>query len=154
FKCLTAEVRLMARTIARLGILALLLAAGGYYYYLHARPTALVLTGIVTTNDTIVSAQVPGQIGRLLVSEGDAVKKGQLLAELTLDELRADSAYFAQAAEGAGSAVRESESALKFQERQTDAQVRQAEATLASAEAAYQSGQADTERLRLAFERA
>jgi len=144
----------MARKVVRLGIIALLLAGGGYYYYLHSRPAALVLTGIVTTNDTIVSAQVAGQIGRLLVSEGDAVKAGQVVAELTLDELRADSAYYAHAAEGAGSAVRESESALKFQERQTDAQVRQAEAALAAADAAYRSGQADTERLRLAFERA
>jgi multidrug resistance efflux pump len=143
----------MARKTVRFGILVLLLAAGGYYYYRSTRPTALVLTGIVTTNDTIVSAQVPGQIGRLLVSEGDAVKQGQLLAELTLDELRADSAYYAQTAEGAGSAVRESESALRFQERQTESQVRQAEAGLASSEAAYKSGQADTERLRLAFER-
>ena len=41
-------------------------------------PPALVLTGIVTTNDVIVSPQIAGQIGQLLVNEGDAVKKDQL----------------------------------------------------------------------------
>ena len=61
-----------------------------------------MLTGIVTTNDTIVSGQMGGRIAQLLVKEGDAVKKGQLVASIAPDELRADSAYYAQTAEGAG----------------------------------------------------
>ena len=57
-------------------LIGLLLAAGaGIYAYRRLPPAALVLTGIVTTNDVIVSPQIAGQIGQLLVTEGDAVKK-------------------------------------------------------------------------------
>jgi HlyD family secretion protein len=144
----------MKRTTIRILLVLALVVGAGAYYYVHGRATTLVLTGIVTTNDTIVSAQVPGQIGRLLVKEGDVVSAGQVVAELVTDELRADSAYYAHAAEGAGSGVREGESALRFQERQTAAQVTQAEAALAAAEAGYRSGQADLERAKLTYQRA
>jgi HlyD family secretion protein len=138
---------------ARLLLLVALVLTGGAYYYVHARPTTLVLTGLVTTNDTIVSAQVAGRIGQLLVKEGDVVKRGQLLAVIASDELRAESAYYGQAAEGAGSTVQENESAVKFEERQTESQVRQTEAAVAAAEASERAGQADLERARLTFER-
>lgn len=68
--------------------------------YSGLRPKALTLTGIVTTNDVVVSPQVAGLVGELLVTEGDLVKKGQLLATITPDELRADTAYYAQNAQG------------------------------------------------------
>ena len=45
------------------------------YVVLSSRPKVLVLTGLVTTNDVIVSAQIPGQVDRLLVAEGDMVKR-------------------------------------------------------------------------------
>jgi multidrug resistance efflux pump len=141
------------RKLVRVIVPVLLVAAAGAYYYVHARPVTLVLTGIVTTNDVIVSPQVSGRLERLLVKEGDLVKSSQLLAVIAPDELRADSEYYAHAAEGAGSAVQQSESAVRFQERQTESQVHQAEATLAAAEASLHSGEADLERARLTFER-
>jgi len=134
-------------------ILAALVAVGASYYYLHARPETLVLTGVVTTNDTIVSPQLPGRIGRLLVKEGDTVTRNQLLAVITPDELRAESAYYAQTAEGAGSTVRGNEAAVRFESRQTESQVQQAEAALAAAEASEKSGEADLDRVKLTFER-
>src|SRR5471032_351258 len=103
-------------------LLILLVLAGlgyGAYYYLNRPPTELVLTGIVTTNDVVVSPQIAGQIRELKVVEGDIVKKDQLVASITPDELRADSAYYAYTSEGFGSQVRESEADLRFQERQT-----------------------------------
>ena len=60
------------------------------------RPGPLVLTGIVTTNDVIVSPQVSAQLSKLLVKEGDKVEANQLLATLSPDELRADQAFAAQ----------------------------------------------------------
>ena len=137
----------------RLALIAAALVGVGAYYYVHARPTALVLTGVVTTDDTIVSAQLPGRLGRLLVKAGDAVTRGQLLAVIAPDELRAESDYYAQAAEGAGSTVKGNESAVRFEARQTESQIRQAEAALAAAEASERAGEADLERARLAFER-
>ena len=84
----------------RLGPFLVLLIVGGLgyavYAYVNRPPTSLTLTGIVTTNDVIVSPQIAGQIGRLMVKEGDEVKKDQLVAVITPDELKADTAYFAQ----------------------------------------------------------
>jgi HlyD family secretion protein len=134
-------------------ILVALVAAGAYYVYVHARPVTLVLTGVVTTNDTIVSPQLSGRIGQLLVKEGDTVKRDQLLAVITPDELKAESAYYSQTAEGAGSTVKGNESAVRYEARQTESQVKQAEASLAAAEASEKSGQADLERAKLTFER-
>src|SRR5580704_7247272 len=129
-------------------VLILLVVVGGgvgAYLYLNRPPTRLTLTGIVTTNDVVVSPQIAGQIRQLLVAEGDVVKKDQLLAVMMPDELRADSAYYARSAEGFGSQVKESEAALRFQERQTIDQISQAEATLASTEAQQAAAVADLE---------
>ena len=41
-------------------ILLLVVAAGAYYYW-YTRPVPLVLTGIVTTNDVVVSPQIGGK---------------------------------------------------------------------------------------------
>src|SRR5437762_11983285 len=99
--------------------LLVLAIAGAVYYIYYRPPTELVLTGIVTTNDVVVSPQIAGQIRELKVVEGDAVKKDQLIAVIRPDELQADTAYYTHSAEGFGSQVRESEAALRFSERQT-----------------------------------
>jgi len=135
-------------------LVVLLVAAGaGAYAYTRMGPGALVLTGIVTTNDVIVSPQIGGQIEQLLVREGDTVKKDQLVAVIAPDELKADTAYFTQNVAGLSSQVRESEAALRFQERQTVDQIRQAESTLASTEAQAAAAAADLESARLTFTR-
>jgi multidrug resistance efflux pump len=139
----------------RLLLLLILVAAAGAgaYAYMRMGPTPLVLTGIVTTNDVIVSAQIGGQIAQRLVKDGDTVRKDQLIAVIAPDELRADTAYFSQNQQGLSSQVRESEAALRFQERQTVDQIRQAESTLASIEAQVEAASADLEQARLTFTR-
>ena len=135
-------------------ILAVLVAVGvGAYYYLGRPPTELTITGIVTTNDVVVSPQIPGQILELKAAEGDMVKKDQLVALIRPDELRADTAYYTHSAEGIGSQVRESEAALRFQERQTADQIKQAESNLAATEAQQMAATADLENAKLNFER-
>jgi HlyD family secretion protein len=130
-----------------------LAAAGGYWYYQRLRPSVLQLTGIVTTNDVVVSSQIAGQIEQLLVAEGDTVKKDQQVAVIKPDELKADTAYYTHNVEGLSSQVRESEAALRYQERQTVDQIRQAESTLASTEAQVAAATADLENARLLFTR-
>jgi HlyD family secretion protein len=141
----------------RLRPLLILLVLGllGYaaYYYMGRPPTELVLTGIVTTNDVIVSPQISGQISELRVVEGDTVKKDQLIAVIRPDELMADTEYYSHSAAGLGSQVRESEAALRFQERQTGDQIKQAESNLAAAEAQQMAAMADLENAKLVFER-
>ena len=141
------------RRIAIALVLVGVLVAGGVYYVIASRPLMLVLTGIVTTNDVVVSPQIGGQIRRLLVKEGDTVHEEQLLAVITPDELAADRTYYARSAEGLTSHVKESEAALRYQEQQTKDQIRQAEATLASVESQRAAADADLEIARLSFER-
>jgi HlyD family secretion protein len=142
------------KRIRPLLILALLVgAATAAYLYFNRPPTALVLTGVVTTNDVIVSPQIAGQIGQLLVNEGDVVKRDQLVAVIKPDELMQESAYYAHSAEGLTSQVQESAAALRFQELQTVDQIRQAEATLASTESQEAAAESDLENARLSFER-
>ncbi|MES2305694.1 MAG: efflux RND transporter periplasmic adaptor subunit [Gemmatimonadota bacterium] len=99
----------------------------------RSRDQPLVLSGIVTTGDVVVSPQVGGQVGKLLVTEGDAVTKGQLLAVITPAELAADQAYYAHSAEGTKGDVRQSAAALRFEERQASERVKEAQANLAAA---------------------
>jgi len=135
-------------------IIAFAAAAGyGAYAYVNRPPTSLTLTGIVTTNDVIVSPQIGGQISQLLVKEGDDVKKDQLVAVLKPDELKADTAYYTQNVEGLSSQVRESEAALRFQQRQLADQITQAESMLASTEAQVKAAAADLENTRAIYTR-
>ena len=136
-----------------LTLLLLALVAAAAYYFYSRPPSALVLTGIVTTHDVVVSPQIGGKIDQLLVAEGDEVKKAQLLAVITPDELMAESAFYEQSAAGLTSQVQESEAALRFQERQTIDQIRQAESTLASTESQAMAATADLENARLTFTR-
>jgi multidrug resistance efflux pump len=138
-----------------LPLLAAVIVCGGVIYYKAVtRPQAIVLTGIVTTNDVLVSSQIQGRLSRLLVKEGDVVTAGQLLAVIEPEELRADKAFYAHTEEGAAAQVQEAEAALKYQEAQTRDQIRQAEAMLASTEAQQAEATADLERVHLDFERA
>jgi multidrug resistance efflux pump len=134
-------------------LVVIILVAVGAYAYATRTPSSLTLTGIVTTNDIIVSSQVAGQIGQLLVKEGDQVKANQLVATITPDELRADTTYAEQNAAGLSSQVRESEATLRLEQKQTADQITQAQATLAATEAQVKAANADLESARLQLTR-
>jgi HlyD family secretion protein len=136
-----------------LTLLVIILLAAAVYAYATRTPASLTLTGIITTNDVIVSSQVAGQIERLLVKEGDEVKASQLAAVIAPEELAADTSYYQQNAAGLSSQVRESEAALRLEEQQTASQIKQAQATLAAAEAQLAAARADFENAQLTFTR-
>ena len=142
------------KRIIRPLILLLLVAGAGYYWYRSSRPVPLVLTGIVTTNDVVISPQIAGRLTQLLVKEGDTVKANQLLAVLDPGELQQEEAFYTASAEGASSQVQESAAALRFQERQVGDQISQAEANLAAAESQRMAAQAELDNARLSFDRA
>lgn len=137
-----------------LPLLALVAVGGGVYWYTSRPPTSLLLTGIVTTNHLVVSPQITGRVETLLVSEGDLITAGQLLAVLTPDELREERAFYSFSADGVGSQVQESEAALRLQERQTTDQIAQAEATLASTQSQLAATQAELDNSRVVYDRA
>jgi len=138
----------------RLVILLLIIAgiAAGYYA-MRRRPGPLTLTGIVTTQEVNVAPQLGGQIGKMLVKEGDSVQKDQLVAVMTTDELKADRAYYASQAESAQSQVGENEAALRYQQRQTEDQIQQARAAMETAVAQTGEARAALENARLVLER-
>jgi multidrug resistance efflux pump len=124
------------------------------FFATRARTRGMVLTGIVTTDQVIVSSQISGRLARVEVKEGDAVSAGRLLAVIAPEELKADQAFYAHSEEKDAAAVWEAEAALNYQSLQTRDQIRQAEATLAGLEASVAQAKAELERARLDFERA
>lgn len=106
----------------RLPILILLLAAAavGIYFAAHRQPNEITLTGIVTTDDVIVSPEIQGRIQALKVQQGDTVTNGQLLALIQPQEQLADVAFYARS------------------EQQTAAQVDQAKADLENARLVFE----------------
>ncbi len=138
-------------------LIFLLIVVGGAlgaYYAMRQPPGPLVLTGIVTTEDVIISPQVGGRIGQLMVKEGDEVEGDQLIAVMTTDELEADRAYYAHTVESMQSQVGENEAALRYEQRQTEDQIQQAQAALSTAVAQEKQAQAELENARIVLERA
>jgi multidrug resistance efflux pump len=140
----------------RLALLAglLLLAALAFGLVSRLRPARLVLTGLVTTDEVIVSAEIGGRLERLDVRPGDAVQRGQVLGEIAPAETRADLAYYENVERGAAAQVEEADAALRFQEELTARQVAQAEAALAAAEAVAHQAEADLDLAEVSFARA
>jgi RND family efflux transporter MFP subunit len=101
----------------KISIVVLILAvlAGGLLYTSIQEPRRIVLTGIVTTDEVIVSSQIQGQLQRLWVREGDAVTNGELLAQIQPQAWQADLDFY------------------KSSEKQAAAQLVQAQADLENA---------------------
>ena len=112
-----------------------------------------MLTGIVDTDEVVVSSQIAGRLEQLLVREGDPVKQHQLLALLDPREMKADQAYYAHSEQNYLDQVHAAEAALRYQELQTRDQVNQAQAALASAQAQEKQAQANYNQARRDYER-
>jgi len=131
-------------------IVVALLVTGGVFAYRAATapPKTLTLTGLVTTDDVIVSPLVTARIEKLLVKEGDSVKSGDLLAVLSPAELAAESDFFKHSAEGFSGQIEQTQASLRYEELQTGQQIRQAQATLAAVEAQHAEAQANVQNAR------
>jgi len=144
----------MKKLTIRFIILAVLLVVGAVIYFVATRePRQVVLTGIVTTDEVIVSPEIQGRIEKVLVREGDVVTNGQLLAIIEPQTQKADMAFYEHTEQSSASQVAQAGADLNFQEAQTSNQVAQAEANLASAQAQSSEASADLENARLNFER-
>jgi len=75
-------------------LLVALAVAAGIYYATVRQPAEIILTGIVTTDEVIVSPEIQGRMQQLLVEQGDAVTKGELLAVIQPEEQQADVEYY------------------------------------------------------------
>ncbi len=144
----------MIRRLGLLGMLLMTIAGGVIYWRTRAQDHGIVLTGIVTTDDVIVSSEIQGRISQLLVKEGDTVAQGQLLAVIEPRELAADQAFYEHSEESSRAQVNQAEAALKYQELQTRDQIRREAAALAAAEAQQAEAAAQLELADTNFKRA
>ncbi len=142
----------MKRNVAVV-VVALLVVGALVYYFETRQARELTLTGMVTTDDVIVGSEVQGRLQRLLVKQGDAVKRGQLLALIQPEEWKANMAFYADTEQQLAAQVTQAEADLRYQEAQTRDRMQQEEANLAASKAGLAQGQADAENARLVFER-
>jgi multidrug resistance efflux pump len=131
----------------------LLIVAGGVCYVLLSRAPKVVITGMVTTDSIIISSEIQGRVQQLLVKQGDAVKRGELVATIQPQEWKADMTFYVNTERQWEAQVTQAAADLKFQEAQTSSQIRQAEANLASAQAVVLQAEADFENANLTFKR-
>jgi RND family efflux transporter MFP subunit len=100
----------------RVAFLILILAAiaGGVYYAVVRQPGEIVLTGIVTTDELIVSPEIQGRLQELNVKEGDRVTKGELLGVIQPQEQVANVAYYARNSQQMASQVTQAQADLEY----------------------------------------
>jgi HlyD family secretion protein len=112
----------------RILVLLILAAAitAGVLYSRRGQSGDLVLTGIVTTEDVIVSPQVAGRIESLKVDVGDEVDAGDLIALIQPAELETDQAFYQHSLEALSAQV----SAAEADVLAARAQLTEAEASL------------------------
>lgn len=134
-------------------VVALAIPGALYLWEKYHRTDDLTLTGMVSTDEVVVSSQVEGRLSQMLVKEGDAVKAGQLLAVILPLEQRADVAYYAHTQKQTASQVAQAEADLRYQQAQTADQIRQAQANLAASQASVAEAQATLENARQGFKR-
>ena len=118
------------------------MVAAGIYYATTRRPGTIVLTGIVTTDEVIVSSEIQGRLEKLLVREGDVVTNDELLALIQPQLQLADMAFYTSSQQQSASDL-----------TQTRADLIQLQADFAQAQASLVQAQADSENARLNFER-
>ena len=131
---------------------ALVVVAAALYLAIGHRRN-LVLTGVVTTDDVIVSPEITGRLEQLLVREGDVVKAGQLLGTIQSGEWKADLAFAENSEHQAASGVVQGAADLAYQKTLTESQITQAEANLAAAQAQVAVAESDFENAQLNFKR-
>jgi HlyD family secretion protein len=95
-------------------ILVLAAVAGGIYDATARQSGEIILTGIVTTDDVIVSAEIQGRLQQLLVKEGDAVTGRELLAVIRPQEQLADVAYYASSEQQYAAQVTQAKADLEY----------------------------------------
>ena len=123
-------------------ILLVALVAGAIYYATTRQTSDIVLTGIVTTDEVIVSSQMRGRLAQLLVGEGDTVTNQQLLALIQPQAQLADIAFYSS-----------SEQQTTADLDQAHADAAQSQADFIQAQANLTQAQADAENAQLNFAR-
>jgi len=123
-------------------LVVILLAAGlTIFYFLKDREGTegvILVSGNVEATTVDVAFKIPGKIDRLLVEEGDPVKKGQLIATLEHRDLLAQKARAQATLEAAQSRIPTLLKNIDYQDQSTSQEIAQAEAAVEAADARLQ----------------
>jgi multidrug resistance efflux pump len=131
-------------------VAALLIAL---YFVVAPRKQEILLTGIVTTDDVLVSSEIQGRLQQLLVREGDRVTNGQLLAVIKPQEWTAEMEFRTNSARQSSAEVMQARADLDFQIEQTSNLIWQSEANLAATRDQVAQAEADLDNATLTFKR-
>src|ERR1700678_2483652 len=142
----------MKRKLLIILLIAAVVAAGVYFAIVsHGRE--IVLTGIVTTDEVVISSEIQGRLQQLLVQQGDTVTNGQLIAVIQPAERKADLDFYTNSAQQSSAQVTEAEADLGFQEAQSSNLIWQSEANFDATKDQVAQAQADLENAELTFKR-
>src|SRR5258708_13422867 len=93
--------------------------AAGISYLTTRRARQIVLTGMVTTDQVIVSSEIQGRLQRLLVNQGDTVTNHELVAIIRPQEQQPDLPVYASTEHQSPAQVAQPEPASPSHQRQT-----------------------------------
>jgi HlyD family secretion protein len=139
----------------RLFLILLIAAAVAAFVYFAvvSRQREIVLTGIVTTDEVIISSEITGRVQQLLVEQGDKVTNGELVAVIQPQERKAELDFYTNSAQQSSAQVIEAEADLDFQKAQSSNLIWQSEANLDATKDQVAQAQADLENSELTFKR-
>lgn len=121
---------------------AIVTLAIGYYLVAPSQAggqAAKPLTSVVEGTEINLSFKQPGTIEQLLVTEGDQVKAGQLVAAISSEELLAKREQAVAAYELAKTKLAQAQAGVTLTDGATKAQIKQAEAAVIAAKANYEA---------------
>jgi len=133
----------MKKKIIILGLLIMAGLVGGVFYFRSEQPpvpTTIRVSGNMEITDVSVSFKIPGRVEKRLVSEGEMVKAGQLVARMDHKDLSEEAAQRKAQVAAADAVLTELKTGSRPEE-------------IAQAEAVLERTQADGDRTRMEFER-
>jgi HlyD family secretion protein len=134
-------------------LIIVVVVAACVYFAIASHSRAIVLTGIVTTDEIVVSSEIQGRLQHLFVQQGDTVTNGQVIAVIQPQERKADLDFYTNSAQQSMAQVTEAEADLSFQEAQSSNLIWQSEANFAATKDQVAQAQADLENAQLTFKR-
>jgi len=140
-----------SRVFAVLGLVFVI--SLGVYFWTRPGGDFVVLIGTVDANQVIVSSKVAGRIDRLLVDEGQAVKRGELIAQIDDADLKARREEARAQLNSLRAQVRQSRESYASTQGETGADVVNAEAALRAAQAALEEAEAQARQQELDTQR-
>jgi HlyD family secretion protein len=130
------------RIIAVIVVVIVLVAAGAYIFFSgRARRNSanrILVSGNIELTEVNIAFKTPGKLIERTVDEGDVVKKGQVIARLDSDQLRAQKDRESAGLQSAVAQLAQAEIALAWQKENLAADIEQRKADLSSVQAKLQ----------------